>query len=94
MSKNASAIGGGSSVAAIVATLGWPGAAMIVGLCVVVLGLAAWVVADSSRSGNLVMLILALRGGSSRLFRKRDCGVTGPLPAVRPNSAVLQFVAW
>ncbi len=62
MGKLAGAVGGGGSVAAIVAALGWPGAAMIVGLCVVVLLLTAWVLADLGRSSRLAMLITALRG--------------------------------
>ena len=60
MRKLAGAVGGGSA-AAIVAALGWPGAAIIVGLVVAVLGMAAWVVADASRSSHLAMLIGAIR---------------------------------
>lgn len=61
MGKLAGAVGGGGSVAAIVAALGWPGAAMVIGLCIAVLALAAWVVADRSRSSHLAMLIIASR---------------------------------
>jgi len=46
MGKLAGAVSGGGAVAAIVAAQGWPVAAMIVGLCVVVLFLTAWVLAD------------------------------------------------
>lgn len=62
MGKLVGTVAGGGSVATLVATRGWPGAAMIVGLCVVILALTAWVVADRSRSNHLAMLILALRG--------------------------------
>jgi len=53
---------GGASIAATIAALGWPGAAMVIGLCVVILALLAWVVADHDRSQHLTMLFLALRG--------------------------------
>lgn len=65
MGRRAGFIGGGS-LAVLIATLGWPIAALGTGLCVLILALIAWILDSPDRSSSLATVLLALRGIGKR----------------------------
>lgn len=63
--KTAGAVGGLGSAAAVIAAASWPGAAMVIAVIALPLAGTLWVLNSMARSHRLVLLITALRGGTS-----------------------------
>ncbi|WP_194891355.1 hypothetical protein [Catenulispora pinisilvae] len=79
--KAAGTVGGLGSAAAMVATAGWPGMAMVVVLIAMSLAAMLWILNSMARSRRLILVITAVRGNTRAAAQRPE------LPA-RPETLV------
>jgi len=79
--KTAGAVGGLGSAAAVIAAAGWPGMAMMVALIALPLAAMLWVLNNLERCQRLVLVIMAVRGGTTPAAEP-------PVPLTPPKTLV------
>ena len=83
MGKIAGAVGGLGSEAAVIATVGWPGVAMMVTLIALPLAGMLWVLNNLERCQRLVLVITAVRGGAGPAATPAELPIPPKTPVPR-----------